>query len=175
MREILWSLQRFLRPQSAVDTKGAVHSFSGLCLCGTPRKEPHSAGQCAKWVAWSEEHQETIKFGGLSASRGACWGVGWLWFTLKLRRRNEKLLFTFQTDCSLYFHPHPNTSKGRELWKMRLSNGRGNVKQSSEPLWFTSQDCRSDSRTFATTMYTQHGLKVLQYLNVILVTLIFFL
>lgn len=98
-----------------------------------------------------QEHQETIKFGGLSTSKGVRGGgLERLWFTLKLRRRNEKLLFTFQTDLSLYFHPHPNKSKGEELWKMRLSNGRGNVNQSSDPLWFTSQNCRSDSLTFAT-------------------------
>lgn len=36
-----------------------------------------------------------------------------VWFTLKLRQRNEKLLFTF--DCSLCFYPHPGRRKVTEL------------------------------------------------------------
>lgn len=52
-----------------------------VCLffsSGTDSNEPHSVGRCAKWVAWGKEHQETIKFGGLSASRGSDWfGLHW--------------------------------------------------------------------------------------------------
>lgn len=117
IREILWSLRSFLLPKNEVDRKWVLQSFLGLsCFSGTSSNEPHSVGQCAKWVAWSKEHQETIKFGGLSTS-----GVGGLvWFTLKLRQRNEKLLFTFYVDCSLYFHPHPDKGKVKSYEKCSL-------------------------------------------------------
>lgn len=141
-------------PKTAIDTQGraALRTvFSALCLALDPQEEAATVRHHVPngWPG-ARNTKKSHSVGCLERQQGGCvLGVGWLWFTLKLRQRNEKLLFTFQTDCSLCFHPHPNTSKGQELWKMRLSNGGGNVKQSSDPLWFTSPDCRSDSCTFA--------------------------
>lgn len=157
VREILWSLQRFLLPKkkNQVDRKGAERSFASLCLCGTSRNKPATQvrGQCAKWVARSKNTKKPSS--SVVWARAGGWGGHGLWFTLKLRRRNEKLLFTFQTDCSLYFHPRPNKSKGEELWKMRLWSGRGNVNQSSDPtLIYKSKLQVRQSRVLQHGVYT---------------------
>lgn len=138
------------------DRKGAERSFASLCLCGTSRNKPATQvrGQCAKWVARSKNTKKPSS--SVVWARAGGWGGGYgLWFTLKLRRRNEKLLFTFQTDCSLYFHPRPNKSKGEELWKMRLWSGRGNVNQSSDPtLIYKSKLQVRQSRVLQHGVYT---------------------
>lgn len=58
----------FPAPQKLTESEFCKSFLSLFCFSGTSSNEPHSVGQCAKWVAWSKEHQETIKFGGLSTS-----------------------------------------------------------------------------------------------------------
>lgn len=81
VREILWSLQRFLLPKNQVDRKGAERSFLSLCLCGTSRNKPHSAGQCAKWVARSKNTKKPSSSVVWARARGYVVG-GWGGFGL---------------------------------------------------------------------------------------------
>lgn len=76
---------------------------------------------------WATQSGTMCPMGGLRQGTPRNHQVRWfkceqgerlLWFTLKLRQRNEKLLFTVYVDCSLYFHPHPGKTRLEELWKM---------------------------------------------------------
>lgn len=150
IREILWSLQSFLLPKNEVDRKWVLQSFLSLfCFGGTSSNEPHSVRQCAKWVAWSKEHQETIKFGGLSTSEVVGGGgIGLVYIEIKAEKW-ETAVYILGGLFSV-FPSTPRQRQSQELWKMQLVNGHGNVKQSFGPLWFTMQNCRFHSLTFTT-------------------------
>lgn len=84
-------------------------------------------------------------------ARAGWWGVGRIGLVyIEIKAEKWETAVYILGGLFSVFPSTPRQRQSQELWKMQLVNGHGNVKQSFGPLWFTMQNCRFYSLTFAT-------------------------
>lgn len=107
--------QRSFHPKANLTCQKKTRSQSFLCIST-------SGNYCNNPLRLGTTSQAGGPGQGTPSNHQVWWfecewgGRGWrgerlVWFTLKLRRRNEKLLFTFYVQCSPCFHPHPGKTQ----------------------------------------------------------------